>query len=137
MPENLASFPVTLFVKCQSREDNFLSVNTTDKNLPPSFIYVGGQVFSGDTPRMKTIQAHHKAVKAQTDLDEYKTTIKTNAPALSSLLDALDAGETPNFLDVMAGLSQMVAFYTESDPNSAQQEGINICMSQNKCRFCC
>ena len=56
--------------------------------------------------------------------------------ALRSLLEKMESGEHPDFLDVMAGLSELVAFYTKCDSNPDEEQTEEFFMSQKKCRFC-
>ena len=72
----------------------------------------------------------------QSQLREYQTTLRSGAPALASLLDILEVGGTPNFLDVMSALSDLVAFYTDHDTNSNDQELNGLGRSEKKCLFC-
>jgi len=57
-------------------------------------------------------------------------------PQMTRLFEILDAGVTPNFLDIMSAMSEMVAFYTDHDQNSAAEKILREKMSQKKCRFC-
>lgn len=72
----------------------------------------------------------------QTTGDEYFDTLAEQMPQMTSLFTALAAGITPNFLDVMAGISEMVAFYTDHDQNDAADKLLEEKMSGIKCRFC-
>ena len=49
-------------------------------------------------------------------------TLKSQMPALSRLFDALDAGSTPTFLDMMSAISEMVAFITKERPEFGPSE---------------
>lgn len=69
--------------------------------------------------------------------DEYRRQVKCAMPRTAALLDKLDAGTAPNFLDIMAGISDLVAFYTECDSISDDIGEKNILMSGKLCRFCC
>jgi len=77
------------------------------------------------------------SAKAKTELDEYRRVVQSRMPAVAHLLDALDAGGEFNFLDIMAALSQIVAFHTECDQIESAESLRFPEMSQNKCRFCC
>lgn len=86
---------------------------------------------------MYTVKAQSRPASGQTVSDEYRSYVYSRIPALGRLLDALDAGTTPNFLDVMAALSDLVAFYTECDTLESG-ESVRFCeMSGKKCLFCC
>jgi len=69
--------------------------------------------------------------------DEYRRWVFSHMPALGRLLDNLDAGNTPTFLDIMTAISEMVALYTECDSFSVGPLEKNIIMSVKYCRFCC
>lgn len=86
---------------------------------------------------MSTIQEPHIRCKEQTVSDEYRRWVFEHMPAMGSLLDKLDAGTSPTFLDIMAAISEIVAFTTECDSICNQLVGKNISMSGKYCRFCC
>jgi len=79
----------------------------------------------------------HSTVKAQSELEAYRRYVQSRMPALAHLLDALDEGGEFNFLDVMAAISQIVAFTTECDQIESDECLRFSEMSGNKCRFCC
>lgn len=83
------------------------------------------------------IQEPQLRCKGQTVSNEYRRWVFSRMPDVGSLLDLLDAGETPTFLDIIAAISDLVAFYTECDPKINRQVEENIFMSVNNCRFCC
>ncbi len=85
---------------------------------------------------MTDIQTHRAAVCARSGGDEYIEALKKHMPALHRLFEILDAGATPNFLDIMAGISEMVAFYTECDQFDAASKLLEEKMSGKFCRFC-
>ena len=68
--------------------------------------------------------------------DEYLSTLKSNLPNLGRVFDQLDHGTPPNFLDFMAAISELVAFYTECDQNSGPDIEKIFAMSVKNCRFC-
>lgn len=72
----------------------------------------------------------------RTPAGEGQTTPFCDGGRLCSLFLILDAGATPNFLDIMAALSEMVDFYTNSDLKGDALQGACQNMSQNKCLFC-
>ena len=43
------------------------------------------------------------------------STLKSKLPELDALFGNLEAGQTPNFLEMMSAISEMVAFYTNCD----------------------
>lgn len=86
---------------------------------------------------MTIIQEPQIRCKAKSDLNEYRRWVFQHMPALGRLLDNLDAGNTPNFLDIMAAISESVAFYTEGDSFPVDPQEENILMSGKYCRFCC
>jgi hypothetical protein len=59
-----------------------------------------------------------------------------NLPRTAEILENLGVGMTPNFLDVMTMISEIVDFYTDCDTNPVDTPEINFIMSQNKCRNC-
>lgn len=86
---------------------------------------------------MNTIQEPHVRCKDKTVSIEYRSWVFEHMPEVGRLLDALDAGSTPNFLDIMAALSELVAFYTEGDLNQGCESTTFSEMSGKRCRFCC
>ena len=68
--------------------------------------------------------------------EAYIDTLRNHLPALERLFTGLDAGTTPNFLDMMSALSEIVAFYTDCDTPADEIDVLIQSMSQNKCRFC-
>jgi len=81
--------------------------------------------------------ATHAGCTGQTVSDEYRREVFLHMPALGRLSDLLDAGTTPTFLDIMAAISEMVAFYTEHDYLESEECVRFSEMSGNNCRFCC
>lgn len=63
-------------------------------------------------------------------------TKKSDLPLTWGLLENLEDGVTPTFLDIMSCFSEFVAFYTDCDTDPEEIEEIKKYMSQNKCRFC-
>lgn len=61
--------------------------------------------------------------------DDFRKFLLTHAPALAQLLDALDAGVQPDFLTIMAALSESVEYFTTRDNDQASQEpcGCSCC----------
>lgn len=74
--------------------------------------------------------------KGQTPSDEYLEALKSNMPHLSALFDNLSIGITPNFLDMMYVLEEIVAFSTKCDQFEDDPLKKNFGMSEKKCRFC-
>lgn len=66
----------------------------------------------------------------------YYETPPEHLGAMASLFEKLAAGEHPDFLAVMAAISEMVAFWTDCDSNPVDLPENNFCMSEKKCRFC-
>ena len=85
---------------------------------------------------MSTYLKHEARQEARTPSDATLDTLKSRLPQMSALFRDLDAGYTPNFLDMMKALSEMVAFYTECDQIAEADAPLGERMSQNKCRFC-
>jgi len=85
---------------------------------------------------MTDTQERGAAVCGQTPGDEYLDTLAEQMPQMTRLFTALDAGATPNFLDIMAAISEMVAFYTDHDQIDEVDKILRERMSQKKCRFC-
>lgn len=86
---------------------------------------------------MSIIQEPHVLSEVQTVSDEYRRGVFEHMPAVGRLLDFLDAGTTPTFLDIMAAISEMVAFHTECDSLESEQCLRFSEMSGKYCRFCC
>jgi hypothetical protein len=63
-------------------------------------------------------------------------TLKFNMPNLDKLFTALVLRNTPNFLDIIAGIAEKVAFYIECDINSGGSKVTSKEMSEKKCRNC-
>ncbi|MBA7494526.1 hypothetical protein ES702_05102 [subsurface metagenome] len=85
---------------------------------------------------MSTNQEQGARCAGQTASDAALDTLKSQMPELSRLFANLDAGYTPNILDMIAAISEMVAFYTKSDQIDEVLGLIEDKMSLNKCRFC-
>ena len=86
---------------------------------------------------MNTIKEPHAFARGQTPSYEYRRWVFSHMPAMGRLLDKLDAGGELNFLDIMGGLSEMVAFYTECDSLEGVESMRISGMSGKYCRFCC
>lgn len=65
-----------------------------------------------------------------------QNTSKSDMPQMAALLDNLDRGITPNFLDFLSAISEMVAFYTECDQIDKVRKLTDQKMSVKKCLFC-
>lgn len=63
-------------------------------------------------------------------------TLKSEMPSLAALFELLAAGLTPNFLELLAAISEYVSFYTEADSNCDDCQKWLINMSEKKCLFC-
>lgn len=85
---------------------------------------------------MSTIQEPRLRCKGQTVPNEYRKWVFSRMPQMGALLDKLDAAETPNFLDILMAISNIVAFTTEGDQKDNQLVEKNISMSGKYCRFC-
>lgn len=57
-------------------------------------------------------------------------------PEVVHMLARIDQGYTPNVVEMMSILSEVVAFSTEDDINTRQPSAEPCFMSQKKCRFC-
>lgn len=66
----------------------------------------------------------------------YRTTLPAQMPQLDELFRLLANGQTPDFLQFMAAVSEMVAFHVDCDINDSQLTTGPLRMSQKKCRFC-
>jgi len=86
---------------------------------------------------MTIVQEPHITCKGQTVSDEYRRWVFEHMPHVGSFLDLLDAGVTPTFLDIMAAISEIVAFTTECDSLDSVESLRFSEMSGNYCRFCC
>ena len=85
---------------------------------------------------MSTNQEQEARCAGRTASDAALDTLKSQMPELSRLFANLDAGYTPNILDMIAAISEMVAFYTNHDQFGADGQTLDEIMSINKCRFC-
>lgn len=56
--------------------------------------------------------------------------------ALRRLFKKMESGVQPDFLEIMGAISNMVAFYTDHDTSTGEEQIEEFLMSQNKCRFC-
>lgn len=56
----------------------------------------------------------HLRCAGQTTSNEYHNWVFSRMPAVGRLVDSLDSGKSPGPLAVMAALSDMVAYYTDS-----------------------
>ena len=74
--------------------------------------------------------------QAKSPSDEYLNTLSERLPQMRKLFEILGSGVTPDFLDIMRAISEMVAFYTDCDQISDFEEDGRKIMSQKKCRFC-
>lgn len=68
--------------------------------------------------------------------DRYFETLSAQMEQTDALFAKLSSGEHPNFLAVMAGISEMVAFYTNHDTNPVELSDSCKKESQKNCRFC-
>lgn len=64
---------------------------------------------------MTTIKKPCQTCYPKKDLTDYRRLVFTHAPALGRLLDQLDAGIIPNYLELMSAISQSVAYFTEGE----------------------
>lgn len=67
---------------------------------------------------------------------KYQSTSQCEIIALRRIWELLEQGQTPSFLEMMAAISEMVAFYTNSDSARDAMDEKFFCMSGKKCRFC-
>lgn len=85
---------------------------------------------------MTVINERHTRQDGRSASDKGFDTLPKQMPALNHVFEILAQGYTPNFLDVLGGISEMVAFYTDHDQKVVDSD-VGFCkMSQNKCRFC-
>lgn len=85
---------------------------------------------------MSNNQEHKTPVRGRTRDEAHLDTLRRKMPEMDKLFTALDAGVTPNFLDIIAAIGEMVAFYTDHDQISEDLEDLQKKMSQKNCRFC-
>lgn len=64
------------------------------------------------------------------------TTLSEQPEALSALFEKLSAGQTPDFLEMMSAISDLVAFSTDTDSISEDLSAEQQKRSGKKCRFC-
>ncbi len=94
----------------------------------------GGQMNNPQTEyAKKTLRIAQAAKNATCPMSD---TPSEQPEALKRLFAKMTAGEHPDFLDVMAAISNMVAFYSDCDINSGEEQTEEFLMSQNNCRFC-
>lgn len=86
---------------------------------------------------MSMIQEPHIRCKGKSPVKGCAEGAFPRGGATCVLFLLLDTGITPNFLDIFAAISEIVAFYTECDLKSVELAPENILMSGKKCRFCC
>ena len=79
----------------------------------------------------------YKQVRLKNNLPEIsRDRAERDFPAFYRLVVLAEAGEYPDFLDVMAALSEVVAFCVEGDNITGLESRTFIGMSHNNCRFC-
>lgn len=83
-----------------------------------------------------TTQEPQLTCAGQTVSPEYRKWVKSRMPQMAALLDKADAGETPNFQDVLMAISNIVAFTTEGDSLESVESMRFSEMSGKFCRFC-
>lgn len=69
---------------------------------------------------MNTTQEPHQNCKLQMSLSELRRNVHVHAPALGALLDLLDEGIMPTPIEVMLGISESVAYFTEGVPSPGE-----------------
>lgn len=84
----------------------------------------------------KMPKTHRSPLSAKSRACPAPSTLAEQMPALDAVFVGLAHGETPDVLQMMTAISEMVAFHTKCDSNSECNEIEQILMSQNKCRFC-
>lgn len=85
---------------------------------------------------MTIIQEPHIRCKEQSVSDEYRKWVFERMPAMGRLLDQLDAGRSPDALDVMGGLSEMVAFSTDCEKNDYAAAQLKSLLPGKSCSSC-
>lgn len=85
---------------------------------------------------MADIHTHNAALQAKSPSDWYFDTLSERLPQMRRLFENLAAGATPNFLDMIAVLSEMSDYMTDYDQNGEPVDFDEEIRSQNKCRFC-
>lgn len=68
--------------------------------------------------------------------EAYLHTLSEQMPAMNKIFTILADGYTPTFLDIIAGISEMVAFQTDHDLISDDRFLLSEKMSGKKCLFC-
>lgn len=79
---------------------------------------------------------HSTLLAAQSRPSESIDTLRTGMPVLDALFTKLACGGQFNFLDILAAISEMVAFYTDYDILEGEDSTTIFEMSGNYCRFC-
>lgn len=85
---------------------------------------------------MSNNQPRSTPVCALSPTDEYLNTLQEHLPALDKLFRILATGRTPNFLDVLKAISEMVDFYTNPDQLDEADKILREKVSGKNCRFC-
>ncbi len=62
--------------------------------------------------------------------------LMSGCPEVVRMLARIDQGYTPNVIEMMSILSEVVVFSTEDDINTSSRVMVPEFMSQKKCRFC-
>lgn len=62
--------------------------------------------------------------------------LMSGCPEVIRMLARIDQGYTPNVIEMMSILSEVVAISTEGDINPGTSSEVLEFMSQKKCRFC-
>lgn len=70
------------------------------------------------------------------DNDDFRHFVLTHAPALAQLLDVLDAGLTPDWLQVLAAISQGVEYLTDDNTQACRETGPGEMPQDSYCRSC-
>lgn len=85
---------------------------------------------------MSIIQKPQLSCEGKTIPIEYRRWVFEHMPAVGRLLDELDAGIIPEWLEVMTALSQCVEYLTTSDSFPDSQHSAGNTSSARYCPFC-
>jgi len=72
----------------------------------------------------------------QFNSSEYLWTLAASLPQMSHLMKRGAAGQNLDIVSVIEVITELVAFYANSDKNEQSQLEKIFLMSQKKCRFC-
>ncbi|MBA7479866.1 hypothetical protein ES707_15307 [subsurface metagenome] len=85
---------------------------------------------------MSQNREQHTGARAKSPCCPTPSTLQENMPHMDALFANLDRGVTPNLLDFLSAISEMVAFTAKCDETEGRSENDGQKRSQIKCRLC-